>query len=347
MKTTLNQAAKLEMQTSGTVAALRPFTLVAFPKEFQKDLWKSLDKRFWSIFLVTLLFVYGLLLKGAMEAIPNSKIQIDVDKFLKKHKRSLGISNDFIKAMEDLTPKSKPDEITGYGNVNRPGRTIYSSKDPNAIKNLVRQQGGMRVANAQNRVKKGLEGFLSQLNNGKGSMDGNLAVLENNTDYSIATIGYDIPSDDPGSRYSVKVGSVNGNQTIGEIDLNIEKSKDPLVNVKNSEDNIIQFSNSSIEKKSMSASVTVESINSAISAYETSIQVVYGKFLNQDPSLKGKVSFRITFNAAGRVIGISIAENTTDNSQFAETLAGKIRAWQMPKFKGGQVTITQSFVFGK
>ena len=37
------------------------FRLAGFPKEFERNFWESLDKRYYSILLVTFIFMYGMM----------------------------------------------------------------------------------------------------------------------------------------------------------------------------------------------------------------------------------------------------------------------------------------------
>jgi len=90
--------------------------------------------------------------------------------------------------------------------------------------------------------------------------------------------------------------------------------------------------------KELIRQVIRRNINQVRYCYETQLQ--------RNPKLNGKVSIKFVISAAGTVASSQVASSTVDNAELEACVAGRVRAWEFPKPKGGGVVVvTYPFVF--
>ena len=90
--------------------------------------------------------------------------------------------------------------------------------------------------------------------------------------------------------------------------------------------------------KELIRQVIRRNINQVRYCYETQLQ--------RNPKLNGKVSVKFVISAAGTVASSQVASSTVDNAELEACVAGRVRAWEFPKPKGGGVVVvTYPFVF--
>ncbi len=86
-------------------------------------------------------------------------------------------------------------------------------------------------------------------------------------------------------------------------------------------------------------------INKVVSDHRVSIRMSYEKFLQRDPTLKGKVTVRFTIAADGSVSAVQILENTTGNADLEAEIIRKVKMWTFDPVPDGDVSVTYPFVF--
>ncbi len=99
----------------------------------------------------------------------------------------------------------------------------------------------------------------------------------------------------------------------------------------------------------MIASRDPERIRAIVTRHNAAIQDCYRKQLKHNPTLKCKVSVRITIDYTGHVIGVNIVSSTVDLPELSQCLISKITRWKdfgemAPSTK--PVTFKQTYVFG-
>ena len=90
-------------------------------------------------------------------------------------------------------------------------------------------------------------------------------------------------------------------------------------------------------------------LSKTIQRHTRAIQDCYKTVLRKEVALNGKVSVRISIDAAGRVVDAVIVSSTVNNDQMERCLASRIRRWRdfgnCPT-QQGIFTFTQTFSFG-
>lgn len=90
-------------------------------------------------------------------------------------------------------------------------------------------------------------------------------------------------------------------------------------------------------------------IRAIVMKHNAAIQDCYRKQLKNNPTLKAKVTVRITIDYSGRVTGVNIVSSTVDMPELTLCIIGKITRWRDfgemdPSVK--PVTFKQTYVFG-
>ncbi len=97
------------------------------------------------------------------------------------------------------------------------------------------------------------------------------------------------------------------------------------------------------------ASRAPERIRAIVLKHNPAIQDCYRKQLKRNPTLKAKVSVRITIDYTGHVIGVNVLSSTVDLPELNRCIIAKITRWNdfgamEPSVKS--VTFKQTYVFG-
>lgn len=97
------------------------------------------------------------------------------------------------------------------------------------------------------------------------------------------------------------------------------------------------------------ASRDPERIRAIVMGHNAAIQDCYRKQLKNNPTLKAKVTVRITIDYTGRVIGVNIVSSTVDLPELSQCILAKITRWNDfgamdPSVT--PVTFKQTYVFG-
>jgi hypothetical protein len=75
------------------------------------------------------------------------------------------------------------------------------------------------------------------------------------------------------------------------------------------------------------------------------IRTCYQRALKRNPSLKGKITIRLSINTMGRVTRCDIDADTIGDPQVASCIKGYARRWRFPPPEGGSAEVAVPFVF--
>ncbi|MEK7728164.1 MAG: AgmX/PglI C-terminal domain-containing protein [candidate division KSB1 bacterium] len=103
------------------------------------------------------------------------------------------------------------------------------------------------------------------------------------------------------------------------------------------------------ENEAGMASRAPERIRAIVMKHNAAIQDCYRRQLKNNPTLKAKVSVRITIDYTGHVIGVNVVNSTVDLPELNQCIVAKITRWNDfgamdPSIK--PVTFKQTYVFG-
>ncbi|MDZ7262027.1 MAG: AgmX/PglI C-terminal domain-containing protein [candidate division KSB1 bacterium] len=92
-----------------------------------------------------------------------------------------------------------------------------------------------------------------------------------------------------------------------------------------------------------------EVISAVVMSHNRAIQDCYKQALKEDPSLKGKITLRITVTPEGRVSNVTIVASNLNNPRLERCITTRIRRWNdfgLGDPDKGDVTFRQAYVFG-
>ncbi|NUM81249.1 AgmX/PglI C-terminal domain-containing protein [bacterium] len=324
-------------------AALTNSLVLSFPKEFQKGIWKSIDKRYAAILIATFILSVTLLVHRITQAIP-LKASADITQYIKKNPKIIGLTYEEMEKL-DITKTFEAPKIDANVKTHEQLKKLDVQDRKTAYQNMIKQKVAQRMQKLDEQMKNYLKKFETDGNN-----KFSFLAQNNSKQQDVNALILAVSNDNPGQS-SLFNGNVQLLTSVSNIvdDPNFKNNSSNRVELKNSSSELVKLSSSTIERKNSLATVSASDISLAIANYETTVQLTYQRFLKNDPNLKGKIGVRIVFDSTGKVNSVTVIENTTGNIDFAQALAGKIKAWQFPKYarKAGLITINQSFVFGK
>lgn len=83
-----------------------------------------------------------------------------------------------------------------------------------------------------------------------------------------------------------------------------------------------------------------------VSTYTGGVKYLYNNALRKDPSLKGKISVKLTISERGKVTKVEITSSTLNNKELDEAIMNRIYKWQFSEAIGsGDFVITYTFDF--
>lgn len=323
---------KEDVMRATTVSAMAIRMPLEFPREFQKGLSKSIDRRYWTIFAVCLTAGMGML---ALEMRNHRPLDLQVD-YIVRRIPATRVNID-VKELEPLKTVKKEEEpiFRRLESMNAQQRRI-------AFQEYLRQQAQNRQAEIANRLNERFNQMQNMMQN-SGSRFGVLSA-----NHSTGTYTY---SSNEISMENSQREIANEQLRNGQITINVETENRHIASNLNLQtgQNLITLTTPRLDRQASASGLSSADVMNVISQNELTIQAIYTRYLNQQPDLKGKVSVRISFDKSGRVVNVQIEQNTTGNAAFEREIVSKIRGWRFPSTtqRRGTVTVGQTFIFGK
>ena len=92
--------------------------------------------------------------------------------------------------------------------------------------------------------------------------------------------------------------------------------------------------------------LTQQEVSAVIRSHLNEIRHCYEQLLQRSPSSAGKVQVKFVVGQNGRVTSANVANSSISDAQMQGCIVGKIRTWEFPRPRGGQVVnIDYPFVF--
>lgn len=325
-------------------AGAREVRIVAFPKEFQKDFWKSLDKRIISIFIASLILLYGPLLYMAAQPKPPAATAID-NRLLKKLGNVMKVDPKLLEEIDKPKEEEKTDEnATATATVKAPTGNVGKADKAAQAKAAAQARAGKAAKAAAGRGVLAVAGAT-------GGSGGKYAAV----DFSGSSTGLDNVlgqlggiGDATGAAGEKSVlgagGTVGGGAGIDELTTELSGTGGVSVIGGAAGSGLIGVGKASVSGGG--GNVSAGDIQGVIDQNAAAVNSCYTKELKKDPSLKGKLSVQIKINPAGKVAGVTVSSNSV-GSAVAQCVQNKIRGWSFPRGKKGMITVNQTFVFTK
>ncbi|NIQ05974.1 MAG: energy transducer TonB [Candidatus Korarchaeota archaeon] len=317
------------------------FRLAGFPKEFERNFWETLDKRYYSILLITFFVVYGLTFILASRDWQLS--EEDLSK-LKEQVRQM------VYEAEIITTDVEPEDVEvtvletdGAGEGEDIGEEGQRRVSESATERLQRQRRGRASRAAQTRQMEqdvagsgilaiataaggggggAYEDVLKGIAGGAGGVGDVGEVVEGTAGIAAAS----------GSGQRTRVAKGGGYRGAGEgigIDDLIEgEGVVGGASFKRQGDVTLGEDVELAGTAAGSGSRDAQSILSIINQNKTSIEYCYQKYLKLNPSLKGEIYLEVTITPEGRVSSVKVLRSTLADKKLESCITRTVNRWR-------------------
>lgn len=360
---------KLSPATRGGVrpaaATAGGFKLVGFPREFERNVWEELDKRFYIILISSWLVVFGSVLILGFQDWEQTRIDEQIRaKYLQRF-YDADIVDPFANVQEDETGPG-----IGEPTVEEEVKDERAEKDVGK-KAEVRGQSAKERAAARRAA-------ASQRSSARRKMEqavagsGVLGVLSGGSDAGGGSGVYDVLGDAAAgsggdldqilsnvgglaeasaSNRRTRVGSRGGGRTTGSADIN------DLI------EGVSGVGSSSIGRKgaislalddarvsgkgSRAANRSGDAITGVINSHNAAIENCYKREAKLNPNLKGDILVEFIIGSNGKVKGSRILRSSLRNKKVENCIRSRVRSWRFKPIDGreGDVTVRQKYIF--
>ena len=322
----------------------------AFPKEFRKGFWESLDKRFASIVLICLIVGYGgmigLLLGGAFQVDPDVYRQKVKNQFLTTILKKAPVA--IVKKDEPKTEEVKKTETVSskLEEAAPPTAKTLDKTDEKQVEEFQKnraEQVSQAKANYQAAVQQQAAAVLATLTarsrggartSSSGSAVDVLGAAKGGVNLndvlagSGASAGKGIGLGTATSRADIGRGGA-GVGKLGAVGTGSGLGAGSGVGDALARGGSIKAKISTGKVKSAGAnSRTAAELGSVIEEQQRAIQSCYETEKAKDPTLKGSITIGIQIQADGRVVGPRVVSSTMKNTNLERCIINKVRLWQ-------------------
>jgi len=359
-----------QSQQAQRSAGTAGFKLVAFPREFEKTIWDSLDRRYYIILLSSLAVVYGWVIYLAnseynMEELSQQYKQRYVQRFYQA---------EFVQEPTTTTTE----EGTGFG------ETEEETKEPTDQRALADagRRSEERGASASERMARrraaaaargqqrssmedavGGTGLLAELTAGGGGGTGD-AVYDvlgegggggvGDLDQVLGQVGGLQTASSAGQRSQLGARSGGGGGGAGTsgIDELIEGGigQSGSASISRQGKFSIKREGGGVTGKAAKASGrSADEIGRVVDKHADAIENCYKKEVALNPNLQGSISLQFTIDPDGKVSNVRILDSTLKNKNVESCITRRIQSWRFQAIdaKEGSVTVRQKFIFTK
>ncbi len=321
-------------------AGAMEFRIVAFPKEFQKNYWRTLDRRMLMIFCLSLTMLYGSLISMALRPKHEIATQMDV-RTAEKLRQVLKVDAKIYEPIDQPLNKDKEEPEKADPRGKRSGLPRNSSERNSkyaAAKEAAQKRADKAMRDA------GAQGILAVV--GVESEDGKYRSIDlkgnsNNLSEVLSQINSLSMASDENKKTELGKKIIGSSGEIAAWVTELESNGGISTFAGDAGGSLIV---GVANIASNSAAVSVGAIQSVIDQQAAAVNSCYQKELKNSPDLKGKLSLQIKVNPSGRVAGVSVNSNTVGGA-VQRCVENKIRGWEFPKGKRGIVTVSQTFIF--
>lgn len=339
------------------------FRVTGFPKEFERNIWEAVDKRFYLIlfgsWLVMLMITSYLGSRDYAADELNEKIRakyleelgvsIQIDEELEEDIEGAGpgIGEEQIEEVDERAEKDagKREEVRGQSASERAAARRAAA----AARGQVRQQMEQAVAGT------GILGVLSA-GGGGGSGDAVVDVLGGAAggtgDLDAVLQGVGGLATASGSGQRTRLGSRGGGRASGSADINdliggIGSVGSESIGRKGSIKMALESARVS-GTGSKAANRSSEEISRVINSHNDAIEHCYKRESRLNPNLKGDIVLEFVIGWNGRIVSSDIISSTLQNRNVENCVKSRLRTWRFKPIdkKEGNVTVRQKYIFG-
>lgn len=336
------------------------FRLAGFPKEFERSFWDSMDKRYYSILLVTFIVLYGIAFYAAFRDWSLSQDQLDAIK-----RRVIEKVYDVQLIVEE--PQANQSLISGGNEASRQEEPVeeVSEKGRERVEQSQTERRERRRGTQQDAARRAREmqqqaggtGILAIATGAGGSGSGQLAYQDVLGDLSggaggVSDIG-DVVEGTSGIRPAAGSGerSQRGGKGSGRFDGEGTGIDDMLAtggaggggDFERRGD--VSLSAENLNITSGSGSRDAESITAAINRQKNSVEYCYQKSARLNPNIRGRIDIEISIAENGRVTRANVINTTLGDADLEKCITRAIRIWRFDSGASGPVNVRVPFIF--
>ncbi|APF19767.1 AgmX/PglI C-terminal domain-containing protein [Caldithrix abyssi] len=356
----------------------KELALKSFPKEFERNIWEELDRRFYIILIASLAFVYGSIIY--LSNIEFSKEKVDQaikEKYLRKiYKVELvaeeppqveaeaetGVGQGIEDTPVEEKVEKKPDVRAQKDRGKRAeGRGESASQRANRRARSQASRAQQRAAIASKVAGGGVLALLTAGGEG-GTGAAEAGVLDDAvsgggvTDIDQILSGAQTLQTASAAQQRSRVGA----RRIGSGDAQQGAAIDDIIgggigqepsyDLSRQGDFSLKISKGTVTgKASRSTARSADAISAVINKHQSAIEDCYKRVAKLNPNLRGSVTVMFTIEPNGRVSNVRIIESTLKNSRVESCITRRIRSWRFDPIdpKEGKAIFRQKFIFTK
>jgi TonB family protein len=349
--------------------AARGYKLAGFPKEFERNIWEDLDKRYYSILLGTWLFVYMIVAifgtrdYAAMEMALNERIRQQFLKDMFEYEAAFIEDTGDDESGPGMGDEGEePEEVPDERAERDQGKTAEARGQSAAERAAARRAAASQRAAARGQMEQavagsGILGVLSAGGSG-GSGDAVADVLGDaagggvgDLDGLLNSVGGLAVAESGGQRS--RLGSRGGGRATGSADVadliqGIGSVGSSSIGRKGSIKLAVQAGQVR-GRGSKSANRSQDAISTVINSHTDAIEACFKAEQRLNPNLKGDITVEFKITSNGRVAGQKITRSTLKNRKVEQCILNKLRGWRFKPIdkKEGDVTVRNvKYIFG-
>jgi TonB family protein len=361
MKKSKSQPSTQRVPRAAAMESAGAFRLTVFPKEFERNIWEDLDKRFYIILFSCWIFVYSICIFLGMKEYSEADLQESIRKRYLKEFYEAEIIEPIVIEEEEGGPGIGEEEEKKDERAERDrGRTDETRGQSAAERAQARRAAAAARGAARSRMEaqiagSGILGVLSAGGIG-GSGDAVIDVLGSagggvgDLDAVLSSVGGLATASSAGQRS--RLGSRGSGRATGSADVTdliqgVGSVGSASIGRKGSIRLAIGDATVS-GRGSKAANRASDEILRVINSHTDAINYCYKREAKLNPNLKGTVTVEFVINFNGRVGNVRIISNSTNNKKFESCIINKIRLWRFKEIdrREGNVTTRTKFIFG-
>jgi TonB family protein len=339
------------------------FRLAGFPKELERSIWETFDKRYYSILLITFLMLYSFTFFMAFQDWTLSEDQLSrlKERAIKK-----------IYDVELIMPSDEPGEEEGGGgdfasqepsDVSEKGKERVEESQSQKAQRRQRTQADLEARSRQMQREVAGQGILAIATSAGGTGAGNVAysdvlrdiadggggigdigeVVEGTVGISVAGGSGERTRAAKGSGYRQDGTGVGIDELItgggpgggggGQAGGSFERRGE------------IKLTSENVKLTAGVGSRDPENITAAINKQSASVEYCYQKRAKVNPNLRGRIDLEIEIAPNGKVTRANVITSTLGDRQLDSCILRAVKRWRFGAVDTGIVRIRVPFIF--
>jgi len=341
------------------------FRLVAFPKEFEKNIFEDIDQRFYIVLLISLALVYGWVIILGNIKYSQEYVDSQIRNRIMNQYYEAAIGEEFVEEEEEGEGFGIGEEEEQPVVEEQPERTgkREASGTSAADRERARREQAKQRGSRRNQMDQAVAGtgVLGELSAGGGGGTGD-AVYDAFGDEGYSSGVGDLnqvlgsvsglqsaSSSSRRSRFGARSSGGSGTGAAGIDDL-IEGGVGPAgsVSIARSGGFTLKMEKASITGRGSRASDrSQDAISLVVNQHAEAIENCYKREVRLNPNLKGSVTVQFTIRPDGKVDRARISDSTLRNKNAETCILRRVQSWRFKAInsKDGEVTFRQKYIF--